>query len=49
MTDEEHDQLKEINLGDKVLIHGNVTLLNGQPMLLVGPERIEKLIEDPGT
>ena len=49
VTDEEHTQLKEINLGDKVLIHGNVTLLNGQPMLLVGPERIEKLIEDPGT
>ena len=49
VTDEERDQLEEINLGDKVLIHGNVTLLNGQPMLLVGPDRIERLIEDPNT
>ena len=49
VTDEERDQLEEINLGDKVLIHGNVTLLNGQPMLLVGPDRIERLIEDPDT
>ena len=49
VTDEERDQLKEINLGDKILIHGSVMLLNGQPILLVGPERIERLIEDPGT
>ena len=49
VTDEERDQLEEINLGDRVLIHGNVTLLNGQPMLLVGPDRIERLIEDPDT
>jgi len=42
VTNDERDQLKEINLGDKVLIHGTVTLLNGQPMLMVGPEQIEK-------
>ena len=49
VTDDERDQLTGINLGDKVLINGNVTLLNGQPMLLVGPDRIERLIEDPDT
>ena len=49
VTDNERDQLTRINLGDKVLINGNVTLLNGQPMLLVGPDRIERLIEDPDT
>lgn len=47
VTDEERDLLKEINLGDKVLISGCVTLLNGQPMLLVGPDRVERRIEDP--
>ena len=49
VTDEERDLLKEINLGDKVLISGSVTLLSGQPMLLVGPDRIERLIEDSNT
>jgi len=49
VTDEERDHLKEINPGDKVLIHGNVTLLNGQPILMVEPKRIERPIEDPGT
>ena len=47
VTDEEREQLREFNLGDNVLISGCVTLLNGQPMLLVGPDRIEKLTEDP--
>ena len=47
VTDEERDLLKEINLGDKILISGCVTLLNGQPMLLVGPDRVERPIEDP--
>ena len=45
-TDQEREELKDISLGDKVLISGSVTLLNGNPMLLVGPERIEKLAED---
>lgn len=48
-TDEERDQLMDVNLGDKILISGSVTLLNGQPILLVGPDRIEKLRRDPGT
>ena len=47
VTGEERDQLKDINLGDKVLIRGCITLLNGKPMLLVGPERIEKVVENP--
>ena len=47
VTDEERDQLKDINLGDKVLIRGCVMLLNGKPMLLVGSERIEKVVENP--
>ena len=49
VSDEERDQLKGINLGDKILIRGCVTLLNGQPMLLAGPHRIKRLIEDPDT
>ena len=31
VTEEEHHKLKEVSLGDKVLISGCVTLLNGQP------------------
>ena len=46
-TEGERDQLKDVNLGDKVTISGCVTLLNGKPMLLVAPARIEKLTEDP--
>ena len=46
-TEEERDQLKVVNLGDKVAISGCVTMLNGKPMLLVAPDRVEKLIEDP--
>ena len=46
-TNDERDLLKDINLGDKVLISGCATFLNGQPMLLVGPDRIERLAEDP--
>jgi len=48
-TDEERAQLMDVNLGDKILISGSVTLLTGQPILLVGPDRIEKLQKDPGT
>lgn len=46
-TEEERDQLKVVNLGERATISGHVTLLNGKPMLLVAPTRIEKLIEDP--
>ena len=47
VTEEERDRLKNINLGDKVVITGHATLLNGIPILLVGPDRIELLTEDP--
>ena len=46
VTDDERDKLKEFSLGDKVQISGYVTLLNGQPMILVGPDDLEKIIED---
>ncbi len=46
VTDDERDKLKEFSLGDKVQIIGYVTLLNGQPMILVGPDDLEKIIED---
>ena len=46
-TEGERNQLKEVNLGDKVSISGCVTLQNGKPMLLVAPARIERLAEDP--
>lgn len=46
-TEEERDMLKEVNLGDRILISGCVTLLNGQPMILVGPDRIAKICEEP--
>ena len=49
VTDDERDMLKEVNLGDKVLISGRATLLNGQPMILVGPDHLEALIEPPDT
>lgn len=47
VADEERDKLKEVNLGDRILISGCVTLLNGQPMILVGPDRIDKVLEEP--
>ena len=46
-TDEERDMLKEAKLGDKILISGCVMLLNGQPMILVGPEHIANVLEEP--
>ena len=49
VTEEEHHKLKEVSLGDKVLISGCVTLLNGQPTILVGPDHLEKLTEHPDT
>ena len=46
VTDNEHEKLKGFDLGDKVLIRGNVTLLKGQPMIMIGPDHIEKVIEE---
>ena len=44
-TEEERDQLTGVKLGDKILIRGYVTLLKGQPMMLVGPDHIEQVAE----
>ncbi len=47
-TEKERDQLKGVNLGDRITISGCVTLLDGKPMLLVAPALIERLTKDPG-
>lgn len=47
VTDEERDMLKELQLGDRILISGRVTLLSGQPTILVQPSCIEKAVEEP--
>ena len=47
VTDDERDKLKEISLGDKVQVSGYVTLLNGQPTILVGPDHLQKTVEEP--
>ena len=47
VTNEERDKLKDIQLGDKILIDGQVTLMNGRPMILVGPGYIGKVFEEP--
>ena len=46
VTDEERDMLKELQLGDRILISGRVTLLSGQPTILVQPSGIEKAVEE---
>ncbi len=46
VTDKEREQLREFNLGDTILISGCVTLLNGQPVVLVQPTHIEKVVEE---
>lgn len=46
VTDKERDQLREINLGDTILISGWITLLNGQPVVLVQPTDVEKVVEE---
>ena len=46
VTDKERDQLKGINLGDEILLSGCVTLLNGQPVVLVQPTDIEKVVDE---
>ena len=46
VTDKERDQLKGINLGDEILLSGCVTLLNGQPVVLVQPTHIEKVAKE---
>ena len=47
VTDDERDKLKDLSLGDRILISGCVTLLNGEPTILVGPDHIEKVLESP--
>ena len=49
LTEKERDKLKEISPGDRILISGCVTLLNGRPTILVGPDHLEKLTEHPDT
>ncbi|MYB47820.1 MAG: hypothetical protein F4X72_00840 [Dehalococcoidia bacterium] len=46
VTDKERDMLKELQLGDRILISGQVTLLSGQPTILVQPSCIEKAAEE---
>ncbi len=46
VTDEERDMLKELQLGDRILISGRVTMLNGQPTILVQPSCIERAVEE---
>ena len=46
-TDEERAMLSDVNLGDRILIGGLVTLLNGEPMILVAPDHIDKVVADP--
>lgn len=45
-TDEERNRLAGIQLGDEILISGLVTLKNGRPLVLVGPDSIEKIEEE---
>ncbi len=46
VTERERGQLREFNLGDNILISGCVTLLNGQPVVLVQPTDIEKVVDE---
>ena len=46
VTDEERDMLKALQLGDEIQISGSVTLLNGQPTILVQPSCIERVVEE---
>ena len=46
MTERERGQLREFNLGDNILISGCVTLLNGQPVVLVQPTDIENVVDE---
>ena len=41
VTTEEQDLLKTASLGDKIQVRGLVTLHNGKPVTLVGPEHIQ--------
>ena len=48
-TEEERDKLTAVKLGDRILISGYVTVLNGQPMILVEPDHIEQVTEQPNV
>ena len=49
VSGEEREKLNEVKPGDEILISGTVMLLNGLPVVLVGPDCIERVIEDPGV
>ena len=40
-TDHERKQLSAVRLGDEILIRGLVTLRNGRPLVLIGPELVD--------
>ena len=46
VTDEERGMLKELQLGDGILISGRGTLLSGLPTILVQPSDIQKAVEE---
>ena len=43
ITSEERDKLDGVQLGEDIFISGIVTLLNGRPIRLVGPDKIERI------
>ena len=40
-TDEEREQLADVHLGDQIRVRGIVSLRNGKPMVLLGPEIVD--------
>ena len=46
-TDEERDMLKEAKLGDKILIKRVCHVAERATMILVGPDHIAKVLEEP--
>ena len=46
-TGEERARLNGLSLGGKVLISGQAILQNGRPQVLVGPDGVEPVTEDP--
>ena len=45
LTDEEREKLKGVSLGDEIMISGCVTLLDGEPVILVRPDLVEQVTE----
>ena len=46
-TTEEQNRLIRMSLGDRILIRGLVTLQNGRPRVLVGPDLVKHRAEEP--